>query len=702
MPHVRSANDIPGSIASRYEHPSERQPAGSQSGDYRSDIDGLRALAILLVVAYHVWLGRVSGGVDVFLMISAFFLTSSLTRRVERGSRLQLGRFWLRRFRRLLPAAAVTLIGVLVAAYAFFPSTDWVDIWNQTWASLFYVQNWALAFGEVDYYAQAGAVPSPLQHFWSLSVQGQVFILWPVIIWVVALLLGSRTERARTWLFTVFAGVFAVSLWFSIIETATSQQFAYFDTRTRLWEFAAGSLVALVLPKLRIGRVTRAILGWAGVVGIVACGIVLDVRGGFPGYFALWPVLCTAAVIVSGHGDSRGGPMHLLTAKPLRFIGRDAYALYLVHWPVLITSMTLAGSEHVSLKQGAIIILLSMIIARLLSWAVEHPLQRSRWIEARPWRGVALIALCLALVASCVGAWQRYEARRTADIMADSSQGYPGAAQVDSWRDITDSSKPLIPTATELNREWESIGEPCSGELEIANSELDGGYCQQSPDALDAEKLVVVIGDSHAQQLSAPLAALANEHDIGVVGLLKGGCTIGLGEEDRGVNEVSCSEWMPKAIDFTIGLEPDAVYVVATRASDTEDEKLLAGATNTIDRFRDEGITVMAVRDNPRFAFNMYDCVVERGSEACAIPRSDALDTQNPISELRDVVSVDFTPWLCPEARCEGAIGNVAVYMDDNHLTATYGRTLAPMLEQIMQRAGILPVPSEPQRSDGV
>lgn len=669
----------------------ERHSVGPQKEAYRTDIDGLRALAILLVVVYHVWLGRVSGGVDVFLMISAFFLTSSLVRTAEVGKNLKLGRFWLRRFRRLLPAAAVTLVGVLIAAFVFFPSADWVDIWNQTWASLFYVQNWALAFGEVDYYAAGGLVPSPLQHFWSLSVQGQVFVLWPVIIWVVVLLLGSRTERVRTWLFMVFALVFAVSLWFSIVETASAQQFAYFDTRTRLWEFAAGSLVALALPKLHIGRVTRAILGWVGIAGIVACGIVLDVRGGFPGYFALWPVLCTAAVIVSGRGDSRGGPMRLLSARPLRFLGRDAYALYLVHWPVLITAMTLSGSDQVSFATGTIVILLSLLIARVLSWGVEHPLQRSEWVEARPWRGLALIALCVALVASCVGGWQWYEARRTAEIMTEANEGYPGAAQVDSWRNITDSNKPLIPLATELNGEWQSIGEPCSGELEFANHELDGGYCQQSADKLDAEQRVVVIGDSHAQQLATPLAAVAKEHDMDVVGLLKGGCTIGADEKDRGVNDVSCSEWMPKAIDIAIGLEPVAVYVVATRASDTRDEKLLAGARETIDRFRDAGIAVMAVRDNPRFAFNMYDCVIEGGAENCAVPVSDALESQNPVDDLRGVVSVDFTPWLCPEDRCEGAIKNVAVYMDDNHLTATYGRTLAPMLEQKMYEAGLLP-----------
>lgn len=152
----------------------ERPAATSVSSRrYRADIDGLRTLAILLVVVYHVWLGRVSGGVDVFLMISAFFLTDSLTRRVIGGERLRLGAFWLRRFRRLLPAAAVTLLGVLGAVFLLYPPRTWSAVWTDTWASLFYVQNWHLAFSSVDYYARSAASTSPLQHFWSLSVQGR-------------------------------------------------------------------------------------------------------------------------------------------------------------------------------------------------------------------------------------------------------------------------------------------------------------------------------------------------------------------------------------------------------------------------------------------------------------------------------------------------------------------------------------------------
>ncbi|OZB78781.1 MAG: acyltransferase, partial [Microbacterium sp. 14-71-5] len=255
-----------------------------QAQGYRRDIDGLRAVAILLVVVYHVWIGRVSGGVDVFLMISAFFLTGSFVRRMDAGKPLAVGSFLLSRFRRLMPAAAVVLAATLGACWLLLPQTAWPQLWKEGWASLGYVQNWVLALDGVDYYAHDSALASPLQHFWSLSVQGQVFVLWPVLFLLGALLVRWTKKSTTAVMAWIFGLVFAGSLAFSIWETADLQTFAYFDTGARLWEFAAGSLLALALPYVRLPRVPRAILGWLGLAGLVVCGMVIDVRGGFPGY----------------------------------------------------------------------------------------------------------------------------------------------------------------------------------------------------------------------------------------------------------------------------------------------------------------------------------------------------------------------------------------------------------------------------------
>lgn len=415
-------------------HPTPLPPTAPVAGDpltRRADIDGLRALAILLVVAYHVWLGRVSGGVDVFLMVSAFFLTASFVRRVGSERPLALASFWLRRFRRLLPAAAVTIVGVLGVAFAAYPQTEWPRVWREAWSSLFYVENWTLALSEVDYYARDSVTPSPFQHFWSLSVQGQVFILWPLIIAAVWLILRRRRHLVIPALAVVFGTIFVASLAFSVVETMRAQSFAYFDTRTRLWEFAAGSLVAIALPHVRVRPSIAALLGWVGIVGIVMCGIVLDVQGGFPGYLALWPVICTALVIVAGRDRPRGGPAMILESAPLRFVSHDAYALYLVHWPVLVTWMMVSGRSEPGWLAGAGIVLVSFVLARIVSTLVERPIRDAAFFDGSRRLGVLALAASVLLVAAPLAAWQLTIQHRAAALMDSDSGGYPGAAQID-------------------------------------------------------------------------------------------------------------------------------------------------------------------------------------------------------------------------------------------------------------------------------
>src|SRR6478736_5933869 len=218
-------------ITARPQHAAAGSPA-SRKSDYRPEVQGLRALAVLMVVTYHVWLGRVSGGVDIFLLISAFLMTLSFARKVESGKPLRLLSHWLHLLKRLLPAVVVVVLGVLIGTRVILPASRWPDILDQAWASLLYRQNWLLADSAVDYYAQDHSGASPLQHFWSLSIQGQVFVLWPLVFAGTALLsrlLRRRTGqdhlllRYRSLLAAAFGAIFAVSLAYSIQQTATNQ-----------------------------------------------------------------------------------------------------------------------------------------------------------------------------------------------------------------------------------------------------------------------------------------------------------------------------------------------------------------------------------------------------------------------------------------------------------------------------------------------
>ncbi|MGB3730973.1 acyltransferase family protein [Microbacterium sp.] len=669
---------------------SRHELAADGTAGYRSDIDGLRALAIVLVVVYHVWLGRVSGGVDVFLMISAFFLTSSFARRVKRGLPLTLGAFWIRKFRRLLPAAAVTILGVVAIALTCYPEVEWPRVWRDAWSSLFYFENWTLAVSNVDYYARNAVTPSAFQHFWSLSVQGQVFIIWPLLIALVAVITRRHLHLALPLLWILFSLLFAGSLAFSIYETAAAQSFAYFDSRTRLWEFAAGSLVALALPNVRLPAVVRTLLGWLGVVGIVICGLVLDVQGGFPGYFALWPVLCTAAVIVAGSKEAPYSPSRLLASRPLRFLGRDAYALYLVHWPILITWRVITDRPAPGPYAGLAIILLSFLIARVVAWGVEEPLRHAAVFDRNAWRGAAVVAGAVVVVAAPLTIWQTSAIAHANNIVAAGNPDYPGAAQIGASTPLP--SLPLKPPALLRDRDWVDLGVACD-ELEPSDPRL-GGSCMSNRAAHDpTAPLVLVMGDSHAQQLSSPLRAVADDNAWGLVALLKGGCSIGVNAPSTSITGPPCEEWRHAALDYALELKPAAVYLIVTRATADGQEEFINGIQDIIEDLTREGIPVVAVRDNPRFAADMYVCASE-GDHDCDVPRVPSTVDMGTLETASDLVTaVDFTPWLCPDGVCHSVIGNIAVYLDDNHVTDSYGRTMGPMLAKMLSDGGF-PLPA--------
>ena len=271
---------------------------------HRPELQGLRAVAVALVVVYHVWFGRVSGGVDVFFVVSGFLLTGQLARTAERGP-LALGRRWIRMLGRLLPCAVVVLVATVVAGMLLLPEGRWQQTLGEVGAAAVFLENWQLAADAVDYAARSN-MSSPVQHFWSLSIQGQFFLVWPLLVALVALAARGEPTRVREHLTVTTLGVFAASLMFSVALTATNQPLAYFHSLTRLWEFALGGLLALTIDNVRLPRRTRVHLGWIGLTGLLACGAVLRVGTVFPGIAALWPTGCAVLVLLAG-SPARGG-----------------------------------------------------------------------------------------------------------------------------------------------------------------------------------------------------------------------------------------------------------------------------------------------------------------------------------------------------------------------------------------------------------
>ncbi|MFC0488188.1 acyltransferase family protein [Sinomonas atrocyanea] len=668
-----------------------RQASGGRV--FRPEIQGLRAVAVALVVLYHVWLGRVSGGVDVFLMVSAFLMTGQFVARHRRGERTHLLRHWLHVFRRLLPAAAVTIAGTVIAAVIFLPATRWGDVLREGAASLGYVENWLLQSDAVDYYAQDHSLASPFQHFWSLSIQGQIFILFPLVFVALGAFARRRGLAYEKVLTVGFAAVFAASFAFSVWFTAADQVQAYFSLPARIWEFALGSLLALAIDRVRIGQGAALVMGWGGVASIVACGLVLDVQGLFPGAIALWPTLSAVAVILAAQHGGRFGVHQVLASKPLRKLGDISYGLYLWHWPVLVIALTWRQRGEAGWLLGTLAILVSVLLAWATIRFVDTPWRAWRWPELRLRNGFAGVAACVLVGVAPIAAVQGSVQTTTSQVEARAAVDNPGAKALDpDYDDKASSTASLIPVAQKVPTDWYGLPKKCSSDLKVPDSLAS--VCGMNAVAASEAKTIVVVGDSHSEQWMAALEPVAEQRGERVVSLLKGGCiyapTTKSGNPD-------CDAFNASVAAYLAANPPGTVFMVGTvAAASSPAETLSPGLDAVVAALTAKGSTVVAVRDNPRFTFNMADCVARNGASSpkCSAPQSSLLAPKNPLADFaaahrQHFVQIDMTDLLCPGGVCHGVIGNTYVYLDDNHVTRTYSASMATILGQRLSAAGL-------------
>lgn len=644
-----------------------------------------------MVVAYHVWLGRVSGGVDVFLLISAFLMTLQFTNKFDKRQPSDLIRHWLHLFRRLLPASALVIAATLLATFLFVPKTRWLSIIEQGWASLLYFQNWLLKAQAVDYYAEDHSLASPFQHFWSLSIQGQVFILWPLIFVCAAVVARKFRLHYRVLLLYVFGALFAGSLIYSVYYTNVHQSEAYFDSGARLWEFALGSLVALALPGLNFTRRVRLFLGWAGIVAMLSCGLLLQVQTAFPGYIALWPTLAASAVIVAGQSGSRFGVDRVLSSRFLVRLGDNSFALYLWHWPVLVIYLIWSGKDHAGWLSGSAVVAVSLVLAMLTTRLVEKPWRAWRWPEVRRRRSVIAIVAAAAVAVIPLSGWTYVLEEENRVLLREAQRNNPGAkALLPGYVDKADADAGILPTADRLPKDWASLGGLCSGELAPGPGPLEKS-CGQTAGPAKPDKKILILGNSHAEQWMAALMPVAEKNNWLLYSVLKGGCVYA--PPGSGLNQ-ECETFNAEVDKYVAAHKPDAIVTVATAASTSSPRELLGPGFEQLARnFTAEGIQVVGIRDNPRFRINMPECVISKGAEAqeCNPARDSVLPKTPAFSPLEGKIKglslLDLSDLICTETACPAQVGNMYVYLDDNHLSATYAATMADTLEERLLRA---------------
>lgn len=693
---------VPGSTKGRTGNAASRRP----------EIQGLRGLAVLLVVGFHLWGTGVSGGVDVFFVISAYLLSLSFIRKVESGTPLRLIHYWSRTFVRLLLPVGVVLLSVLSLAIAFYPRSRWEALWEQLLAAATYRLNWNLANHSVDYYAGGGVTSSPVQHMWSLAVQGQVFVLFPLLIALAVLIAKVAGWRVRTVAIAVFGLVFAASLTASVFTTHLNPAPAYFDTRLRLWEFALGALVALLMTG-PVPRKLALVLGWGGVLAVFVTGFVVGPTALFPGWVALLPTIGAALILlVKDDGGARG--VHVpLRAPWLTWVGDRSYGIYLWHWPLMITYLLRTGADtvpiHVGLGIIAASVLLSLGTEELVKYVTRPRSAKQRASTRRELVRLVAIVGVVALPVTAAQAWTDNRARAQA-AYERTTENYPGAAVAAGNVAATDvPDLEPIPMWSEVNSEWGNPGPACTedqvpagfeengecyvyepnpaaDQAEAVDGEAAPGAAPLEPDAAQPQRTVVLLGDSHAKQLSEPLKAVADAQNWRLVTYVYAGCRYS-GHNDDYTDE--CNAFNESAREAVLELNPDAVIAQGTRSLvDGDREELVAHWHEGVEPFQEQGIQVVSVRDNPRWERDMYECVDLYGesSPLCSDSAEDALGGQEIVDQWGDsnpeVPLVDLTDLYCPDGQCAPVVGNVMVYRDLDHITKTFGLSTAPVLEQ--------------------
>lgn len=657
---------------------------------YRPELQGLRALAVLLVVVYHVWLNRVSGGVDVFFVITGFLIVGQLFRASERGG-IRYGPMWGRMIKRLFPAALTVLVGVMAACFLWLPEHRWFQTIQEVFAAALYWENWQLVADSTDYFAQNN-VASVVQHFWSLSIQGQFYVVMPLVVGLVGLVVHRLGWGLRGPLLAVVIGLFATSLAYSVWLTNTDQALAYFHSLTRVWEFMLGGLLALVIDSVRLPRWLRIVLGWAGVIGLVTCGLLLQVGSMFPGYVALWPTMAAVFVLLAGATNSRAGADRWLCSKPLEFVGNISYSLYLWHWPVLVLYLSVRGQESVGLKGGALIISTSFALAVATYYLVEEPARRSKFGIKRAWGGYAFGAVLLVPVLLLTQGWQVYAEQQAAAVeVGVNDPNYPGAialtAGYTQWEPFEDEPAPNL---FQIPHEWSRLPDrtcyPSRHGHEV-------NVCK-SKNGATPKKRIAIVGDSHPQMYVGAINPLIEKNDWEVFTIRRPGCPFSVNSELIKGSQ-GCVDWNAALIEELKDLKPDAVVTMSTyQVRKGLTERTPPGFVEQWRKLERAGIPVVAFRDNPRYGFEPTNCANEKGPDApeCAGLRSEFYQEVSPYERIPNMPSnvafIDTSDLFCDQrGKCPPIIGNVRVYMDDNHITGTYMKTMAPIVEERMTHA---------------
>ena len=638
----------------------------------RLDIQKLRTFAVLGVVIFHLWPSALPGGfigVDVFFVISGYLISSHIFKELASGE-FSFAKFWARRARRILPSAVVVLAATAIAVATITLVLDRAKALKHILASLLFAENWMLAGDSVNYLAKDDA-PLPTQHYWSLSVEEQFYLVWPLVIFIIWRLAKSRTQLAVKLSVSL---ILVASYVYSITETIHDSSPAYFSTFTRIWEFCAGALVALFAKTIAV-RASHALyyLGWALLFGSF---FFIDSSSLFPGYIAMIPV-AGAALVIWSNSSMQNNQLLSITNNANVLISDVSFAFYLWHWPLIVFANQLTGRALDSVTLVGLLIL-SIVLAWLTTRFVEFPIRFGKRLKAVPAKrflsaslvGLAVVALGFG------GAWQ--------------------LAKIASAQAVADFKNPAIarelqpdPALASLDVSKIATGSKCASEGPTVAMRI----CHFGND--NAKVSVAVLGDSHMMALFPAVEELAAKRDWKITTYVRSACPF-IGRhfvKVRDPREAACNRWNDKVRGILANQDAfDFVFVTANHK-----DGLLGTPDYGMKTFQlawqpliDRGTKIVAIRDVPLMV-GALECLQRNLKNAgyCALPISEEVLGNdylfNAAKQTTEVYAIDLTPTICPKEMCQIALNGYTVMRDHGHLTATFAKSLAPIIEKELE-----------------
>lgn len=680
------------------------RPAGHS---FRPDIQGLRAVAVIAVLLDHLFGWPTGGfvGVDIFFVISGFLITGLLLREYQRTGTISFRRFYERRVKRILPASVLVLFVTVVTASLVLPATRAKSTVVDAIWSFFFAGNWRFAATGTDYF-QEGTLLSPLQHFWSLGVEEQFYLVWPwLMLAILVTMARARTGPAesRRVIAAAMVVIILVSGAWALHQSSTDETWAYFSTFTRAWELGIGALLAVAAPLLgRIPAGVRPLLAWTGSAGMLASILWVSAEnGGFPAPWAAFPVFSVALVIAAGTGAEVRG-LWPLTNPVSRYIGDISFSLYLWHWPVIVLLVAVVPSE------GPLYVLLALVLSFGLSSAgyhlVENPLRRVRWFgwrrehaTGRPKPSPQRISVAVALmVVAALGISVSLVSIRggvtdPADAVGEEGDQRKVSALMDRC---------LGAASLETGADCDGVlGDGLWPSVDSFATEVGGSFqCWRERDgkafpecdlgAAEGEYRVALRGDSHAASLLPAIEPIAESQGWELDVFTGWGCHWYV--HDEGDN---CQGPLEQAQAAMLTGEPYDAVIVSSSRYDTvrpvgERRERYEQAWAPV---AERGTKIIVVADAPASTDAALECLTRVGfnpqDQRCGTSAEEAFALVDPLPEVASRIEgaevIDLREYFCRDGFCPAVIGNAVVYRDSKaHLTATYMRSLEPMLRE--------------------